>query len=106
MCIRTIAAVIVGALILTVAPMGAAPAGARVEGQVVSMQLQAMNASVREALDALPREFKVTYHLPPDIQRHVTGRYSGTLKQVLARILDGYNYIVEMGEGGTRIMVL
>src|SRR5262245_29533725 len=81
------AASALAALNLIGASMGFASAGAQVEGQIDSMQLQATNASIREVLDALPREFRVTYQLPPDVQRQITGRYSGALNQVLARIL-------------------
>jgi hypothetical protein len=103
---REIIATVHTASLLTAALTGFALAGARIEGQIDNMHLQATNATLKEVLEALPREFGVTYQLPPDIRGDVTGRYSGALKQVLARILDGYNYIVEIAEGGMRIVVL
>jgi hypothetical protein len=105
-CARAIIASALAAPVLTGALTGFALAGAQIEGHVDNVQLQAANATLKEVLDALPREFKVTYLLPPDIQGDVTGRYSGALNQVLARILDGYNYIVEITEDGMRIVVL
>jgi hypothetical protein len=36
----------------------------------------------------------------------LTGRYSGSLKEVLGRILDGNDYIVEVSEDAVRIVVL
>src|SRR5216683_2760429 len=55
-------------------------------GQPTDVQLRAENASTREVLDALSASFKITYKLPPNTGRDVTGVYSGTLRQVLARI--------------------
>src|SRR5262245_11775244 len=86
MCKRTVTTGLGAALILAGMLTGFASAGARVEGQIDRMQLLATNASVREVLDALPREFNVTYQLPHDVQRQVSGSYSGTLTQILARI--------------------
>jgi hypothetical protein len=36
----------------------------------------------------------------------VTGVYSGTLRQVLARILDGNDYIVKVSDSGIEVLVL
>jgi hypothetical protein len=96
-------AVIVAVLIMTPAP---ALAAAEVRGQPANMQLHAQNASIREVLDALSSEFKLTYQLPPNIGRKVSGLYSGTLRQVLTRVLDGNDYIVEVSDGSIKVVVL
>jgi hypothetical protein len=96
-------AAVIGALSAT---LGAASAATEVRGQPDEMQLRAENASTREVLDALSVTFKLTYKLPPNIGRNVTGLYSGTLHQVLGRILDGNDYIVKVSDNGVEVVVL
>jgi len=84
-----------------------APAAAStdIQGPAEDLQLRLENASVREVLNALSGKFKLTYSLPANIGRQLTGRYSGTLNQVLARILDGNDYIVEVSDDAIKIVV-
>ena len=70
------------------------------------MQLRAENASTREALEALAATFKLTYELPSTIDRELTGLYSGTLSQVLGRILEGNDYVVKIADDGVEVIVL
>ena len=81
-------------------------ASTEVRGQVNEMQLRAESASIREVLNALSATFKLTYKLPPNIDRTVTGLYLGSLRQVLSRILDGNDYIVNVSDNGIEVVVL
>ena len=83
-----------------------ASAATQVRGQQDDLQITAQNASIREVLDALSARFKLTYKLSPGIGRYLTGLYSGTLHQALARILDGNDYIVEVTDDGVEVVVL
>jgi hypothetical protein len=67
--------------------------------------VQTDKASVREILDTLSAKFKLTYKLPPNLDRVRTGLYSGTLHHVLARVLDGNDYIVQASDEGIEIVV-
>ena len=77
-----------------------------VQGQQDNLQVQTQNASIREILDALSAKFKVTYKLSPNVSRVLTGQYSGTLRQILTRVLDGNDYIVNASDDGIEIIVL
>jgi len=105
-CVRALVVFTLSVPLIPVGLTNVAAGGARVEGQIDNMRLQATNATLQEVLDALPREFALTYQLPSDVQRDVSGRYTGSLNQVLARILDGFNYVVEMSDTGLRLVVL
>ena len=83
-----------------------ASAVSAIEGQADAVKLRAENASIREVLDALSAKFKVSYKVPPNLINNMTGEYSGTLNQVLARVLDGNDYVVETSEDGVKILVL
>lgn len=86
---------------------GVALAEVRIEGRINDMQLVASNATLKEVFDALPEEFRVTYLLPAGIvNRKLSGQYSGTLSQVLARALSGYSYVIEVDEDSTRVVFL
>jgi hypothetical protein len=83
-----------------------AAAGTEVVGQADQLELRADHASTREALDALARAFGLTYQLTAEVSREHSGRYYGTLNQVLGRILDGNNYVVKPLEEGLEVIVL
>jgi len=58
------------------------------------MYPRADNARVSEVLGAISAQFKLRYPSNLDFERSVTGTYSGTLRFVLSRILDGYDYVL------------
>jgi hypothetical protein len=98
------AVAVVGALLI--ATSRPCSAGTEVQGQADEMQLTAQNASVKEIFEALSAKFTLIYKLPPNIGHTVTGRYAGTLRQVLGRILDGNDYIVTIVDGRVDVVVL
>jgi hypothetical protein len=85
-----------------------APASAKteVEGRPDAVRLSAEEASVSEVLAALAARFNLTYTPSPEFDRAVGGVYSGTLQQVLARILDGHDYVANFSVNGIEIQVL
>ena len=83
-----------------------ARAGTEVLGQPDAMQLRAEHASTSEVLAALAASFKLTYSLPPNINRNLNGLYSGSLRSVLVRILDGTDYFIKNAEYGIEVIVL
>jgi hypothetical protein len=98
-----VALAVIGAL-LNMTPRSAW-AATQVSGQQDDLQISVQAASIGEILKALSK-FNLTYKLPPNIGNQLTGSYSGSLQQALARILDGNDYIVEMSEGGIKVVVL
>jgi hypothetical protein len=68
--------------------------------------LTVQNASITEILDALTTRFKVTYKVRSPTSRPLTGNYSGTLREMLTRVLDGNDYILELSDGGCKILIL
>src|SRR5262245_31506930 len=87
-------------------PLGLASAATQLTGQQDELKITATNASVREILESLSSKFNLTYRLPPGVSGELTGQYSGTLNQVLARILDGNDYILEISDSAATILVL
>jgi hypothetical protein len=81
-------------------------AAAEVQGRLDDMQVQAENATVGEVLNALSGKFKFSYKLSPNLTRPITGTYVGPFRQVLGRVLDGHDYIVNDSDAGIELVVL
>ena len=77
-----------------------------IEGSQNDVDLRVRNASIGDVLAALAARFKLTYRAPPNLTGELSGRYSGPLNQVLARILDGVDYVVEASDEGIRLVIL
>jgi hypothetical protein len=83
-----------------------AKAASDVQGRPDEVTLRADKATVEEILQALSAKFKITYKLPVGIDRLVDGTFTGTLNEVLARILDGQDYVIETLDGHVSLAVL
>jgi len=99
-----------GAL-LAVAVLCAGAAFAAAEVRVTALgagrlTVAAHDATVRQVLDALSESSPMRLHTSDALSRVVTGTYSGTLRQVLARILDGYDHVVQSTASGLRLDVV
>ena len=89
-----------------VASQAPAQAASEVQGDPTDMRLLVESASTEEALQALAGSFGLVYSLPANSGRTLTGIYSGTLRQVLARILDRTDYILKIEDGAVEVVVL
>jgi len=83
-----------------------APAKAETEALDQLVEFRTDHASIGQALAALAASVKLTYKLPPNINRDLNGFYSGSLRAVLARILDGTDYFVKTAEDEVKVIVL
>jgi hypothetical protein len=89
---------------------GALPAGVRAEIAVVggadSLQLKANKATVKEALDALGAKYKFRYSAPAGLDRTINGTYQGSLREVTARLLQGYSYAATVDADGLTMVIV
>jgi hypothetical protein len=97
-------AVVLNALVALAAP--AAHAETRVEGTVDSIRLEAHDVTVQEVLTALGANFDLSFRSATPLDRTVSGSFHGPLRGVVARVLDGYNYIGKTGNGTMQVVVL
>jgi hypothetical protein len=88
--------------------MLAEPVSARVkvEGLSDDMSVSAEAASVREVLAALSARYNLAYEPSPELDRSFGGRYSGTLQQVLRRVLEGYDFIIKSSPDSIELRIL
>jgi hypothetical protein len=75
-------------------------------GSLDSVALEATNATMPEIVAALQSTFGVKISIAGSTSRRFTGAYSGPLRRVLARLLDGGNYVISPVSGGMSIAIL
>lgn len=78
----------------------------RVSGKPDAIVIEARDASVEEVLAALRTSFKLQYRLFVPLDRPLTGTYSGPLPRILARLLEGQNYVLQSTPTGGELVVL
>jgi len=67
------------------------------------IRIEAHDASLDQVLAALRDSHLIQYSAVDAPPRTITGIYTGTLPQVLSRILDGQNYFLHVTETGTEL---
>ena len=98
------AAILLGAA-LVIAPTSVL-AEMQVRGSREAVRIEARDTPVEEILAALGRAFGMHYQLLAVVDKRVSGTYVGPLPRVLARILDGYNFILKTDNGNIAVTVV
>jgi hypothetical protein len=87
------------ALLLIVTPSSAFD-GVKVAGTAEKLKLEVSNATVDNALATLRSAVDFKCLCSPPLDRRVTGVYQGNIRRVLARLLEGYNYVIKTSPSG------
>jgi hypothetical protein len=77
----------------------------RVSGQADALTVVTREASVEEVLAALRASFNLNYRTSGALNRVITGTYTGSLPRVIARLLEGHNYVMQASAGGGELIV-
>jgi hypothetical protein len=80
-------------------------AGAQVHGSSEAVTIEAQNTSIEEILATIGKSFDVHYQSSVNLEKQITGTYQGSLPQVLARVLEGYNFIAKTNKERVEIRV-
>lgn len=75
-------------------------AGTKLSGSPGAITVVAQDSSIREILALLSHDFQMQYRMPSYLNDRVTGTYKGSLQQVVTRILEGHDFVVESNPGG------
>jgi len=76
-----------------------------VKGEVRDVRVEAREATVAEILAALGERFALRYRGAPGTGG-ITGTFEGPLRQIVARVLAGYNYVIAEHPDGIEVIVL
>ena len=98
-----VAAVLVASL---AAPSVTAMAAALVSGSPQNVSVDAQNSSLKDILSALGKQFNVHYQSTANLDKQLSGTYEGSLRRVVARLLEGYNFIITTNQDMIEVTVL
>jgi hypothetical protein len=87
---RARAAVIAVVIVTT----GTVHAEVRVNGDAGAVQVDATRSNVAEVLSALETAYGLRVNTTSALERPVSGTFTGSLAQLLSRVLEGYNYFI------------
>jgi hypothetical protein len=98
------AAIVLG-VALAMAPTSVL-ADVHVAGSPEAVSIDAQNTSIKEILAALGNAFDVHYQSSANLDKQLTGTYEGSLRWVVTRLLEGYNFIIRTNQGRIEVTVL
>jgi hypothetical protein len=82
-----------------------ASADVRVEGNLSALRVSASGDSLSDGLSAFGTLLPVKTRTAVPLNTEIKGACSGSLSQVVSRLLDGYNYVIKNDYGLTEIIV-
>jgi len=83
-----------------------AQAQLRVEGQPDAVRVEVSDVPLQQVLEALQAKYNLRYRTDDALEGSKTGTLSGPLRQVTARILDGYDFAMTITPQGIEVLVL
>ena len=83
-----------------------AHAETQVAGEPAALNVAAQNATLQEVLTALRSSFGLKYQTSTDLNRSISGTYNGSLREVIMRLLDGYDFFVRKVGDDLEIVVV
>jgi hypothetical protein len=104
--VRILPAVLALSAVMSTVALGEAWAKTKVDGDLEAVSLTVEEAPVSEVLAALSAKFGFVYTPTPGLDRTIGGIYSGTIQQVLERVLDGCDYAVSFSGETIELKVL
>ena len=100
---------ILATLLLSISAAGAptiAAAEVHVEGTVAAVRVTTNKDAIPDVLSAFGDAFNVRYRTAVPLDGNASSAYSGSLAQIISRLLDGYNYVIAHNQGTIEIVVL
>jgi hypothetical protein len=101
---RLVLSVIMVSLVVA-AYAASARAEIRVEGSAANVHVNARDATAADVLAALTERFGLRVRGTVG-DRRIDSDFDGPLRRVIARVLDGYNYVIRTRGDGLEVMVL
>jgi hypothetical protein len=91
-------------LVLICAATAGAGAEVQISGGADSFVLRARNATMAEVLSGIHSALDIGIEATGSPARQFTGTYSGSLRHVLSRLLEGENYVIRTSASGVDII--
>ena len=78
----------------------------RMEGSQEALHLDVTDARLADVLNALKGKFNIRFRSNDALEGRITGRFSGPLRRVVARLLEGYDYVIAISPDGLDALIL
>ena len=76
-----------------------------VTGARDDVRLEVDNTAIEDVMEALGANFGLRYRSTAPLVRRISGTHRGTLERIVARVLDGYDFVVKTGPEGIEVTV-
>ncbi len=96
-------ALLVGLALVAPITAFAAP---EISGSPDAVSIDAQHSSIKEILSELHQRFDIQFQSTANLDAPLTGTYQGPLRQIVARLLAGYNFVIITKQGGIEVTVL
>jgi hypothetical protein len=100
---RSAAIGVAAALVCALAP--GARAEVHIEGSPAAVRVTTSHDAISAVLSAFGATFKVKYRTEIALDAVAGDAYSGSIREVISRLLDGYNYVVKGDQDRIEIVV-
>jgi hypothetical protein len=100
---RSAAIGVVAVLVCALAP--GARAEVHIEGSPEAVRVATSHDAISAVLSALAATFKVKYRTDIALDAVAGAAYSGSIREVISNLLDGYNYVVKSNQDKIEIVV-
>ncbi|MDH2347266.1 hypothetical protein [Bradyrhizobium sp. SSUT77] len=77
-----------------------------IEGRADAVRIDVADAPLRDVLDALQAKFALRYHSKGALDAARTLKLNAPLNRVVARLLDGYDFVIAVTPGGIDVLIL
>lgn len=100
---RSTAIGVVAVLVCALAP--GARAEVHIEGSPAAVRITTSYNTISDVLSAFAARFKVKYRTEIALDAVAGAAYSGSIREVISSLLDGYNYVVKSEQDRIEIVV-
>jgi hypothetical protein len=80
-------------------------ADVRIEGSQTALRVTTSRDTIGDVLAAFGAPFNVKYRSAVPLNAAANATYSGSVGQVISRLLDGYSYMIKKNEDATDIVI-
>jgi hypothetical protein len=81
-------------------------ASVRIRGDMAAVRIDARRTTIADVLSALNAAFAMSYRSSIVLDEEINGTYAGSLRRVISRVLDGYNYVIEQDDAKLAVIIL
>ena len=78
----------------------------RVRGDMAAVRIDARRTTIAGVLSALNAVFDMSYRTSIVLDEEINGTYVGSLRRVISRVLDGYNYVIKQDDAKLDVIIL